>query len=137
MSRVRSELSEKNVYYLEKHRYLELKHFCLQYESWRRHYSEFDGVSTPMYEQPEKIRNFKSSPTEKCAVARAFYSQRMEMLERVAEYTDEVLGKYILKAVTKGVSYDILKASDNIPCCRGTYYELYRRFFKLLDKERG
>ena len=28
---LRAELSEKNPYWIEKHRYYELKHFCLQY----------------------------------------------------------------------------------------------------------
>lgn len=28
------ELSERNPYYISKHRYYELKHFCLQYPEW-------------------------------------------------------------------------------------------------------
>ena len=44
--------------------------------------------------------------------------------------------EYILKGVTEGWSYDILKARSNIPCCKDVYYNLYRRFFWLLNKAR-
>ena len=38
--------------------------------------------------------------------------------------------------LTEGWSYDILKARLNIPCCKDVYYNLYRRFFWLLNKVR-
>jgi hypothetical protein len=60
----------------------------------------------------------------------------MDMLERVAKETDEKLASYILKAITEGISYDHLRARTDIPCCKDTYYDLYRRFFWLLSKER-
>ena len=36
---IRPELSETNRYWIEKHRYYELKHFCLQYPLWRHAYN--------------------------------------------------------------------------------------------------
>ena len=50
--------------------------------------------------------------------------------------TDSDLADYIIIGVTEGCSYDILKARLDIPCCKDVYYELYRKFFWLLDKER-
>ena len=44
---IRPELSEKNPYWIEKHRYYELKHFCLQYPIWRKAYSVLDGYANP------------------------------------------------------------------------------------------
>ena len=35
---IRSVVSKKNPYYISKHRMLELKHFCMQYEEWRQEY---------------------------------------------------------------------------------------------------
>lgn len=35
----------KSEYQLSKHRYYELKHFCLQYNDWKRLYLEADGWS--------------------------------------------------------------------------------------------
>lgn len=35
---IHPELSKKNTYWIEKHRYYELKHFCLQYPIWKEAY---------------------------------------------------------------------------------------------------
>ena len=43
---LRAELSEKNPYWIEKHRYYELKHFCLQYPIWKKAYTALDGTNT-------------------------------------------------------------------------------------------
>lgn len=134
---IRPELSEKNPYWLEKHRYYELKHFCLQYPIWRKAYSSLDGLAT----RPSDLSIFVSGnilgdPTARCAIAKVFYSERLDMIKGVAEETDPTLADYILKAVTEGWSYDVLKARLGIPCCKDVYYDLYRRFFWLLSKER-
>lgn len=60
----------------------------------------------------------------------------MKLVEQTAIATDGDLYSYILKAVTEGVSYDHLKARLDIPCCKDAYYNLYRRFFWLLNKGR-
>lgn len=134
---VRPELSKRNKYWIEKHRYYELKHFCLQYPSWRKACSELDGLSKiQLNSVPVSRTNLISSPTEKCAEVRLFYTSRMEMLENAASETDMIMADYILKAVTEGISYECLKVRYDIPCCKDTYYELYRRFFWLLNKVR-
>lgn len=135
---IRPVLSEKNPYWIEKHRYYELKHFCLQYPIWKKLYSSLEAgnirsIDLMMYAAGDKS---PSDPTAKCAMAKVFYSERMNMIERVAQETDSMLGYYVLKAVTEGWSYDILKARLEIPCCKDVYYDLYRRFFWLLSKER-
>ena len=42
---IRAEISEKNKYWIDKHRHYELKHFCLQYPSWKKAYADFDDTS--------------------------------------------------------------------------------------------
>lgn len=134
---LRAELSDKNPYWIEKHRYYELKHFCLQYPIWRKAYMALDGLSSrPSDLAMIMTANTLGDPTAKCGIAKSYYSDRINILERVAEKTDKGLGIYILRGVTEGWSYDILKARLEIPCCKDTYYELYRRFFWLLHKER-
>ena len=100
---IRPELSTKNPYWIEKHRYYELKHFCLQYPIWKKAYASLSGLATrPTDLALFKTSNLLSDPTARCAVARAYYSERMEMVRKVAEQTDPVIGDYILKAVTEG-----------------------------------
>ena len=134
---IRPELSPKNCYWIEKHRYYELKHFCLQYPIWRRKYNSLISYPSgwPQPVPPTKT-NVINDPVTKCVEERLFYANRMDMLERVAKETDEELSCYILEAITEGISYDHLKARTGIPCCKDVYYDLYRRFFWLLSKER-
>ena len=135
---LRAELSEKNPYWIEKHRYYELEHFCLQYPIWKKIYRSLDGFSghstsfTTMV-----VSSTLGDPTARIGIAKTYYSDRIKMIERTAMQTDSSLGIYILNGVTEGWSYDILKARLEIPCCKDTYYELYRRFFWLLNKVRG
>lgn len=134
---IRPELSPKNCYWIEKHRYYELKHFCLQYPTWKRKYNSLISYpsSWPQPIPPTKT-NAISDPITTHIDERLFYANRMDMLERVAKETDKELAYYILKAITEGISYDHLRARSDIPCCKDAYYELYRRFFWLLSEER-
>ena len=131
------EVSKKNKYWIERHRYYELKHFCMQYPIWKKAYDGIDGMSR----QPANLEAIvkitgTSDPTAKCAEAREFYAKQMGMVEMAAKLTDELLGKYVLMGITEGISYDIVRARTNIPCCKDTYYELYRKFFWILNKIR-
>lgn len=135
---IRPELSDRNKYWIEKHRYYELKHFCLQYPIWRKAHDALDGLSR----RPADLAIFArtgqtTDPTAKCVESRIFYAQRMELVEQAAIKTDADLYPYILRAVTEGLSYDALKMQFAVPCCKDAYYDRYRRFFWLLDKERG
>lgn len=63
---IRPELSETNRYWIEKHRYYELKHFCLQYPLWRHAYNsliDYPG-SWPQLVPPCKT-NVVSDPVTK------------------------------------------------------------------------
>ena len=136
---IRPEVSRRNKYYIERHRYYEVKHFCLQYPLWKKLYNSLDGIIKNSKIQIPKLSktNLISDTTAECAAEKLFYSARIEMLEDVAKETDKSLSDYILKAVTKGYSYNYLKTVMDIPCCKDVYYNLYRRFFWLLDKKRG
>ncbi len=133
---IKPEISIKNPYWIEKHRYYELKHFCLQYPIWKKILQYLDGTKIHSLEQLPQRTNALGSVTEKEALIRTYYSNRVDMVERVAAETDEVIGTYILKGVTEGIPYDLIKARLEIPCCKDVYYNLYRRFFWLLDQER-
>jgi hypothetical protein len=133
------ELSKKNPYKIDKHRYYELKHFCLQYNHWKdmvEMYHEMANTSYNVIFVSSKPATNQASKTERTALECAAYDSLIDLVDRVAEETDPELGNYILIGVTEGLPYDILKLRYNIPCCRDTYYKLYRRFFWILDKVR-
>lgn len=133
---IRPKLSEKNKYWLEKHRYYELKHFCLQYPIWRKACGGLIDLPSTWASETKVSSGDTKDPTAKCAEARAYYLDRMALVEDSARAADEQLWSYILKAVTEELSYDHLRTKLNIPCCKDVYYELYRRFFWILDKAR-
>lgn len=134
---IRPELSTKNKYWIDKHRYYELKHFCLQYPEWKKTYIYLGDAAIPSTAS-EQIRsnNLPSNPTERRAIIRARYYEKINLIEKTAINTDKHLCNYILKAVTEELSYMYLKSKLNIPCCKDTYYDRYRRFFWLLNTER-
>lgn len=104
---------------------------------WKKAYAALDGLSRRPADMEIFSRNRTTGdPTARCAEARSYYLDRMKTIEQTAIVTDAELSNYILKGVTEGWSYDILKARSNIPCCKDVYYNLYRRFFWLLNKAR-
>ena len=135
---IRPEISIKNKYWIDKHRYYELKHFCLQYPLWKNAYADFDDASIALSMiGGAPTSNMPGDPTAKRAIMKAYYMEKIELLESVALKTDLYLHKYILKAVTEGLSYTYLKTKLDIPCGRDMYYDRYRRFFWLLSEARN
>ena len=134
---IRAEISEKNKYYIDKHRHYELKHFCLQYPTWKRTYAEIEraGLQVPSFERVP-TGNLPSDTTAKYAIVKVRLIERIRMIEKTAKEADEYLYDYILKAVTEGLSYTYLKSRLDIPCGKDMYYDRYRRFFWLLSNER-
>lgn len=137
-NKVKPELSGNNPHHISKHRYYELKHFCLQYSEWKRDIKRLDAMEVKaLNPSAERLGNSDlGNPTEKIARARTRISRRIEMLEECSTLTDSYLGSYILEGVTNGYSYETIKARLEIPCCRDVYYELYRKFFWVLHKLR-
>lgn len=131
---IRPEISEKNKYWIDKHRHYELKHFCLQYPEWKKAYAAFDNPSISL-STIERVptSNMPGDPTAKRALMKARYSKKIELIERAAREADRYLGEYVLKAVTENLSYTHLKSKMDIPCGKDMYYDRYRRFFWVLS----
>lgn len=134
---IRPVISEKNKYWIDKHRHYELKHFCLQYSKWKRAYAEFNdsSVSLSMIEH-FPTSNLPGDPTAKRAMMKAYYLDKINLVEQAAIEADKCLYNYILKAVTENLSYTYLKTRLDIPCGRDMYYDRYRKFFWILSNSR-
>ena len=134
---IRAKISEKNKYYIDKHRYYELKHFCLQYNEWKKAYASCNE-SIIFASGLEKIpsTNLPSDLTAKYAIKKAFYGERIKLIEDAVKEADDFLYPYLLKAVTEGLAYPQLKTRYDIPCGRDMYYDRYRKFFWLLSEMR-
>ena len=137
-TKIRAEISENNKYWIDKHRYYELKHFCLQYPTWKKAYAALDDICISPINLTivTSVSGTPGDPTAKCAIAKMYYSEKINMVEKVAIQTDKELCNYILKGVTEELSYTYLKTKLDMPCSKDTYYDRYRKFFWLLSKER-
>ena len=100
-----------NKYEISKHRYYELKHWCLQYPEWERMHSEIDGYF-----------KHEGDTTSKDGIKLAELWSKMLIVQRVCKMADADISEELLRTVTEG--------SKEIP---STSY-LYKRFFWLLDK---
>ena len=136
---IRPEISVKNKYHIDKHRYYELKHFCLQYKEWKKAYELCNDsiMFTTSLDNDPSTTNIPSDLTAKYAIRKAEYAERIKMIERAAKEADDFLYPYILKAVTEGLSYVHLKSKLEIPCGKDMYYDRYRKFFWLLSQVRN
>lgn len=127
------ELSKTNPYYISKHRYYELKHFCLQYPEWQREIRELKaksiGTTSMIFQRREKHLEDKVS---EIAIQIFSREEKMRKVDQIINSLEPWIRNYIFLAVTQGRSFTYLSTVLDMPCCRDTYYERYRRFFYLL-----
>ena len=135
---VRAEVSRKNPYYISKHRYYELKHFCLQYSEWKKFASLILKDSAPSsLINKERVKSSQvSDPAGVYGVLLSIYSKNMDLIERCAYEADRDLKNYIFLAVTEERSYTYLKSRLDMPCGKDMFYDRYRKFFYLLSKSK-
>ena len=139
-TKTRPELSDKNLWWISKHRYYELRHFCLQYPEWISAVQDIDGLPSSSPGSRERVNEGKTGdPTAIYAQTRDYYETRVNMVNQAAF---EACGHQfwytiLIEAVTIGASYDILEAQKGImPVSRNEWYTVYRKFFWYLDKLR-
>lgn len=129
---IRTEISKRNPYYISKHRYLELKHFCLQYPEWQREYNRLIEMSNRGV-SVIKLESVNGDRTADIGIRLAELSENLQLVRDTADLIDPCLGHYIFRAVTEERSYTWLRNVMNIPCSKGVYYGLYRKFWWLLS----
>lgn len=135
MTDIRPELSKRSKYWIPRHRYYELKHFVMQYPEWVKNKDLIDSMVSACKDPAGRINSIPD-PVGRVVEKRVKYSENIELCERIAIETDPVIGDYILTGIINKASYDVLNTCDNIPCCKDVYYDLYHKFFWLLDRAR-
>ena len=131
---IRAEISKDNKYYISRHRFYELKHFCLQYPEWKARYVEFDSLARG---SAGEIRaKGISDPVVYATEHREKYLKLMETVEQTCIAADSDIYQWLLRAVAYGVTFTTLKTKYDIPCGKDMFYDRYRKFFWLLDRIR-
>ena len=137
MPELKPELSNKSKYWIPKHRYYELKHYCLQYPHWKELYEKL-GNMLAAHNMEEAIEgNGDANPTERYAIIRAECDKAMKLVQRTCKDAAPDIWQYLLAAVTEGAPFVKLQTQSEIPCSKDLYYDRYRKFFYLLSQRRG
>ena len=134
MPNIRSTSLKK--YNISPHRFMELYHYCLQYNEWQDElkYKCDTIMSVEITDMP--ITHGNSDVTQNLAMRRAKLSRKCELIEQTAIEADPDLYQYILKAVTnEGITYNYLSMIMNIPCGKDMYYDRRRKFYWLLSQK--
>jgi hypothetical protein len=130
-------------YGISKHRYQELRSFCLQYNEWRDElkYNTDTVKSKGITDMP--LSTSDSNATEDLIIKRQELFDKCSIVEQtlIKAIADTYNGEWediypkILKGiVNEGINYNYLDEILNIQCGRNTYYKIRRYFFYLLSK---
>lgn len=135
---IRPETSKKNPYWLSKHRYYELLHWCRQYDDWweeKNYCIATIKTASILFDTTLDGNKYKDSTVEKAYDKLEKLNKKITILQDTAKKADNSISDYIIFAVTQGKGYTYLSTAKEIPCSKNYFYERYRRFFWLLDKE--
>lgn len=127
-------LSQRSEYYISRERTMELEHFCLQYKEWQKALNDISFIKglPDVYVVDTKTGDTVGTIVE----LRERNLRNIDMVVTSASESDPVLAPYLLRAVTYGLSYDAIRAKENIPCNRKEFYKLRRKFFYILSQKR-
>ena len=133
---IRPEISSGNKYWISRHRYYELKHFCLQYPEWvklKTYILESGSSGTIMVRKDRRVVD--NTATKAMLISKL--NMKMGLIRKAAYEADPDLAEYIFTAVTEGKSFAYLKTYSEMPCERDMYYDRYRKFFYILSNLRS
>lgn len=130
-------MSKKDIslykYGISKHRYRELRYFCLQYDEWKE---QRKALNTPLSAHSitsiSKTTGNISDPTAWTAAKLTDLTEKLTLIEQTAIEAHAELYPYILKSVTQEIPYEYMDA----PCGRQQFYKARQRFFCLLSDKR-
>lgn len=131
---IRPEISKKNQYWISRHRYYELKHHCLQYSEWKNIVKNIPYLQSKLAANSSHTVEWQDA-TERLAERLDIYNSKISRVENLVKVAGGDLASFLMMGVTKGVSYVKLRDNYGIPCCKETYYEIYRKFFWMLSQE--
>lgn len=131
---MKNEISKKNPYWIPRHRYLELKNWCLQYHEWEKEYDACVYLTSKI-PRGEKSSNV-SDPTSKMAVHMSELKKNMDLVNWICEEVAPDFTISLLVAIVNNFSYDdVVMYNPTLPS-RAEWYKTRRRFFYILSQKR-
>lgn len=136
MTKFRPDISKKSKYWISKHRYYELKHFCLQYPEWVEQVNDILWIKSGDQVLPvSKTKRYRNNGMEYITDILEKYEWKIRLVDQCCLEADEELSDWLLMAVTEGKTYENLRTMYDIPCSRNTFYDRYRKFFFIISQK--
>lgn len=107
-------------------RMLELKYFCRQYYEKKRKLKELCIISASRTDEKTKAADVAET-----AIAEIKLKKDIEVMEEACREGAGNLGKWILKSLAEGGTYE----RSGAPCGRRQFYEAKKRVLILIDKK--
>lgn len=121
-------------YGISRHRYEELKAFCLQYNEKKAKISY--GIKGVVQDR-QPHGSSTGNPTEAAAIRNTIYLQDCKMIEQAAIAASAEIYPYIIKSVANDLTYEYIEYDDKlgrIPMGRTEFYARRRLFYHFLDE---
>lgn len=113
----------KSEYELSKHRFYELKHFCLQYPEWEHLYAQLDGWA-------KEAGTTEGDTTSRDGIRRADLAYKMALIQETCHDTCEEYAGRVFEYVILG-NKPLLKDDQKV------FWYYYRKFFWELSRRKG
>lgn len=121
-------------YGISKHRYRELKAFCMQYQEWKEFLKNNNDTVKSLEITDMPLCHGNSDQTCSLATKRAELSKNIEMIEKCAEKSSIEFKNNLIQNVCNGTSVERMIDIDRIPISKNVFYNYRRIFFINLDK---
>ncbi len=121
-------------YGISRHRYEELRAFCLQYEEKKR---EIAKGAAGFCSHAAVSGRGTENPAKGAALRRRRHQKDLEMIEEAARAACPEIGAYMVKSVTKDLSYPFLEYDlelGRIPMGKTDFYARRKLFYHFLDR---
>lgn len=131
---MKNEISKNNLYWIPRHRYRELKNWCMQYHEWEEEYSACVYLTSKI-PRGEKSSNV-SDPTSKMAVHMRELKKKMDLIENICKEVAPRYAMTLLVSIINGTMYDTCVTINPALPSRSEWYKARRKFFYILSQKR-
>jgi len=131
---MKNETNKKNPYWISKHRYLELKHWCMQYSDWEEECQSYTYLTSKI---PEGEKSSEvSDSTYQMTIRIGKLKRKMYLIADICKQVAPNYAITLMVAITNNFSYDdVVVYNPSLPS-RSDWYKTRRKFFYILSQER-
>ncbi len=128
-------LKETNKYYVPREEFLTALHYCRQYPAWMAELKALPDSGKGIDTEKEHVQTSNSfDPVSSLAIRRAGIAKKKRIVDETVHEVAQGLDDWLILSVCFGYTYRQLDARK-IPCSRGTFYSIRRRFYFELSKK--